>query len=99
MAHNAWASGVPRVSATWAQIQAGAGIAHLMKDSLDQTIQEVRPVLALAPEFRVATVTAYLRDLDQRLANPRFERSKDAVVLRRDIRAFITAAPLLPEGV
>jgi hypothetical protein len=53
LAHSAWAAGVPQVSATGAQIQAGAGIAHLMKDSLDQTVQEVTPVLALPPEFRL----------------------------------------------
>jgi transcriptional regulator with XRE-family HTH domain len=99
MAHSAWASGVPRVSATWAQIQAGAGIAHLMKDSLDQTIHEVTPVLALPPEFRVATVTAYLKDLDRRLGDPRFMRSRDALALSRDIQDFITAAPVLPKAV
>jgi hypothetical protein len=99
MAHSAWASGVPRVSATWAQIQAGAGIAHLMKDSLDQAIQEVTPVLALPPEFRVATVTAYLKDLDRRLGDPRFTRSRDAITLKRGIQDFITAAPVLPKAV
>lgn len=98
MAHSAWASGVPRVPATWAQIQAGASIAHLMKDSLDQAVQEVTPVLTLPPELRVATVTAYLRSLDRRLSDPRFGRSKDALALRRDIRDFITAAPVLPEA-
>jgi hypothetical protein len=99
MAQSAWASGVPRVSATWAQIQAGAGIAHLMKDSLDQTIQEVTPVLELPPEFRVATVTAYLKDLDRRLGDPRFICSRDAITLRREIQDFITAAPALPKAV
>jgi tetratricopeptide (TPR) repeat protein/predicted XRE-type DNA-binding protein len=98
MAHRAWESGVPRVPATWAQIQAGTGIAHLMKDSLDQAVQAVTPVLALPPEFRVATVTAYLKDLDHRLGNPRFGRSKDTLALRRDIQDFITAAPVLPEA-
>lgn len=98
MAHNAWASGVPRVPATWAQIQTGAGIAHLMKDSLEQAVQEVTPVLTLPPELRVATVTAYLKSLDRRLRDPRFDRNKDALALRRDIRDFITAAPVLREA-
>jgi hypothetical protein len=98
MAHRAWSSGVPRVPATWAQIQVGAGIAHLMKNRLGQTIQEVTPTLALPPEFRVATVTAYLKDLDQRLDSHRFDRSTDAIALRRDIQDFVTAAPILPEG-
>jgi tetratricopeptide (TPR) repeat protein len=98
MAHRAWEAGVPRVSATWAQIQAGTGIAHLMRGSLDQAVRDVTQVLTLLPEFRVATVTAYLKDLDRRLDDPRFGRSKDALVLRREIRDFITAAPVLPEA-
>jgi tetratricopeptide (TPR) repeat protein len=98
VAHRAWEAGVPRVSATWAQIQAGAGIAHLMKGSLDQAVREVNQVLTLLPEFRVATVTAYLKDLDRRLDDPRFGCSKAALTLRRDIRDFITAAPVLPEA-
>jgi hypothetical protein len=69
-----------------------------MKGSLDQAVQEVTPVLALPPDFRVATVTAYLKNLDHRLDDPRFGRSKDALALRRDIQDFITAAPVLPEA-
>jgi hypothetical protein len=90
-----WASGVPHVPATWAQIRAGAGIAHLMKGSLDGAIAEVTPMLTLAPELRVSTVTAYLKNLDRRLSTPRFENSKDAIALRQQIREFNSAA--LPE--
>jgi hypothetical protein len=95
MADAGWASGVPQVPATWAQIRAGAGIAHLMKGSLDGAVQEVTPMLTLAPELRVATVTAYLENLDQRLSQPRFERNKEATALRQQIREFNSAA--LPE--
>ena len=87
-----WASGVPHVPATWAQIRAGAGIAHLMKGSLDGAIEEVTPMLTLAPELRVSTVTAYLENLERRLGAPRFEGSKDAMTLRQQIREFNSAA-------
>jgi len=52
-----WASGEPMVAANWAQIRVGAGIAYLLKDSLDGVVEEVTPVLDLAPDLRVSTVT------------------------------------------
>jgi hypothetical protein len=97
MADDAWKSGVPRVLATWAQVRVGAGIAHLMKGSLDGAIEEVTPVLTLAPELRVATVTAYLKNLDKRLDQQHFEHSNEALALREQIRAFIATSLTLPE--
>lgn len=44
-----WASGAPFVAANWAQIRVGAALAHLSKRSLDAAIDEVTPVLTLAP--------------------------------------------------
>ncbi len=49
IADAAWSAGAPKVSANWAQIRAGAGMAHLLKGSLDGAITEVEPVLALPP--------------------------------------------------
>lgn len=87
-----WAAGEPRVLATWAQIRAGAGIAHLQKDSLDGAVAEVTPMLSLNPELRVATVTAYLDRLEQQLHQSRFHASKEAIQLRQEIRDFNSTA-------
>ena len=92
MADAGWASGDPRAPATWAQIRVGAGIAHLMKGSLDATVTEVSAMLDLEPEFRMATVTRYLADLKRRLAHPRFKDSVEASELTEGIREFISGA-------
>jgi DNA-binding transcriptional regulator YiaG len=72
LADAAWSTGAPKVAANWAQIRAGAGIAHLLKGSLDGAITEVEPVLALSSGMRVATVTAYTERLRRRLEHPRY---------------------------
>ena len=72
VADAAWSAGVPKVSANWAQIRVGAGIAHLMNGSLDETAAEMEPVLALPPGMRIATVTGYTERLRRRLGNPRY---------------------------
>jgi hypothetical protein len=87
-----WDSGAPFVPANWAQIRVGAGIAHLLKGSLDATIAEVTPVLTLSPDLRISTVTAYLDKLDQRLREPRFHGDTDVSELRLNIRDFNSAA-------
>jgi hypothetical protein len=69
----AWSAGAPRVSTNWAQIRAGAGIAHLLNGSLEGAVAEVDPVLALPPSMRVATVTAYTERLRRRLEHPRYD--------------------------
>jgi tetratricopeptide (TPR) repeat protein len=72
IADAAWSAGAPKVPANWAQIRAGAGIAHLLNGSLDGAVAEVEPVLALPPSMRVATVTAYTERLRRRLEHPRY---------------------------
>jgi hypothetical protein len=72
IADTAWLAGAPRVDANWAQIRVGAALAHLMEGSLDGTLAEVGPVLALPPSMRVATVTAYTERLKRRLGHPRY---------------------------
>jgi len=98
MADAAWDTGVPRIEATWAQIRAGAGIAHLMKGDLDGTVEQTTPILSLPPELRIDTVTAYLRELDRRLNEPRFTTDRQAVELRERIRAFYSAATMDDEA-
>ena len=88
-----WAAGDPHIPSTWAQIRAGAAIARLMQGSLDGATEEVTPVLALPPEFRIATVTGWVDDLGHRLASPRYAASPLAIDLRQQIRQFRSEAP------
>lgn len=92
VADEGWANGEPMVLANWAQIRVGAGIAHLVKGSLDGTASEVTPVLSLPAERRVATVTAYMDNLDRELQDPKVVDSKLAIELRQHIREFNVAA-------
>lgn len=52
-----WDAGGGKVTATWAQVRAGAAIAHLLKDSLDGAAGQLGPVLELPPDQRISTVT------------------------------------------
>ena len=78
--------------ATWAQVRAGAAMAYLILDSLDGAAAQIAPVLELAPEMRIDTVTGYLRTLDQMLSQPRFAGNAPAAVLRQQIGDFISAS-------
>jgi hypothetical protein len=96
LADEGWAAGDPHIPGTWAQVRIGAAIAHLLKNSLDGAAEQVTPMLALAPEFRIATVTGWLTDLDNHLASRRFAASPTAAGLRQQIRDFNALA--LPPG-
>jgi cytochrome b len=52
-------------------------------------------VLTMPPEFRIATVTGWLADLDDRLTSNRYARSGAATGLRQQIHEF-TANALPP---
>jgi hypothetical protein len=96
-ADQGWAAGDPHIPGTWAQIRIGAAIAHLLKDSLDGAIEQVTPMLAMPPEFRIATVTGWLADLDRHLFGRRYGSSPAASCLRQQIRDF-TANALPPHA-
>ena len=91
-ADHGWATGDPHIPGTWAQVRIGAAIAHLLKDSLDGSVEQVTPMLAMPPEFRIATVTGWLADLDQRLSTCRYSTSRSASGLRQQIRDFTASA-------
>lgn len=80
--------GRPCVTAAWAQIRIGAAIARLGQDALDGIAGEIAPVLALAPQFRIATVTGWLDDLGQRLSAGRYAGSPVTASLQQQIRCF-----------
>jgi hypothetical protein len=92
VADQGWAAGDPHIPGTWAQVRIGAAIAHLLNDSLDGAVEQVTPVLTMPPEFRIATVTGWLADLDDRLTSGRFAHSPAASGLRQQIREFTANA-------
>lgn len=85
-------SGRPYVTAAWAQIRVGAAIARLQQGALDGAAEEVAPMFALPPEFRIATVTGWLSDLLGRLSTCHYARSPAAVTLKDQIRHFTETA-------
>lgn len=87
-ADSAWSAGQPMVAANWAQIRIGAASAYLMLDSLDGTIAEVEPVLAIPPNMRVATVTAYAERLRALLWHSRFNGAVGVRELRERLVQF-----------
>jgi hypothetical protein len=92
VADEGWAAGDPHIPGTWAQVRIGAAIAHLLNDSLDGAVEQVTPMLTMPPEFRIATVTGWLADLDRRLSTCRYASSPAASCLRQQIRNFIASA-------
>jgi hypothetical protein len=92
MADAGWASGEPWVHGTWAQVRFGAGIACVIMGDLDGAAQQLAPVMATPPEFRLATVTNYLVNMDARLQDPRFQGSSSTAALREQIQEFNSTA-------
>ena len=91
-ADQSWTAGEPQIAGTWAQVRIGASIAHLQRGQLDGAAEDIAPVLAMAPDMRIATVTGWLHDLDSELRTGRHASSPIAVSLRHQIRDFTAAA-------
>jgi hypothetical protein len=87
-----WDAGGVRVTATWAQVRAGAAMAYLLKDSLDGAAGQLGPVLELPPGERIATITGYLDEINGMLQGRRFAHRPLAVRLGEQIREFNAAA-------
>jgi len=88
-----WAAGGAQVTSTWAQVRAGAAMAYLLKNSLDDAAGQLAPVLDLPPDQRISTVTGYLDEISGMLRAQRFAGSPLAVRLGEQIRDF-NAAPV-----
>jgi hypothetical protein len=58
----------------------------------DGAAAQVTPVMGMPAEFRLATVTNYLVDMDARLQHSRFHGSSTAAALRGQIREFNSIA-------
>ncbi len=91
-ADRAWAGGGPWVYGTWAQVRIGAAIARARKREVDGAAEEIAPVLSIAPEYRVVTITGRLGDVDQLLHEHQFQGSRDAADLSERIGAFRAAS-------
>jgi hypothetical protein len=76
-----WDAGGGKVTATWAQVRAGAAMAHLLKDSLDGAAGQLAPVMELPPDERIRTVTGYLDEISVMIRARRFAGSAAAVEL------------------
>lgn len=92
MADESWAGGAPLVQANWAQIRIGAATAHLDRGNFDAAAADIAPVLEMAPELRVSTVTAYTGSIARRLHDRRFHGSPIAGQLVNDLRTFALEA-------
>lgn len=82
-----WETGGGKVTATWAQVRAGAAMAHLLKNSLDGAAGQLGPVLDLPADQRIRTVTGYLDEISVML-RARFAGSPLAVQLGEQIKEF-----------
>lgn len=91
-ADECWASGEPWQYGVWSLIRIGAATAHVMKTDVEAASMQLGGVFALAPAFRITTMTGYLADLDSRLAQRRFRDVSAARDLREQIAAFSAAA-------
>ena len=87
-----WKSGEPWLYGVWSLVRTGAATAHVMKGDVEAASLQLGGVFALAPAFRITTMTGYLADLDSRLAQRRFRDVLTARELREQIAAFTTAA-------
>lgn len=87
-----WNNGGAQVTATWAQVRAGSALAYLLKDSLDGAASQLAPVLELAPELRIETVTGWMDEISAMLADPRFSGSSLGGELRQQVREFCSSA-------
>jgi hypothetical protein len=86
-----WSAGASKVAATWAQVQAGAAMAHLLKGSLDGAAAQLVPVLDLPPAQRIRTVTGYLDEIGTMIRAPQYAESALAAQLGEQIREFSAA--------
>ena len=89
-----WDAGGGKVTATWAQVRAGAAMAYLLKDSLDGAASQLAGVLELPPDQRIRTITGYLDEVSGMLGARRFGGSPVAAGLSDQISEFCSSAAI-----
>jgi hypothetical protein len=90
VADELWEKGEPRPFGVWSLIQAGAGIAQVMKGDLAAAGERLALVTQLPPDLRISTITGYLKDMDALLQDHRFGSVQEAAGMRDQIAAFTT---------
>jgi hypothetical protein len=60
--------------------------------ALEGAVNEIVPVLALALEFRMATITGYTAEIDKRLQQRRFQGNATAMEIRQQVKHFNSSA-------
>ncbi len=92
----AWRNGEEWAYGTWAQVQIGSAIAHLMNGEVEAAALTLQQILDQPQEQRLATLRARLhRDVTPLLANPTVGRSKFAVMIREGIADY-DQSPIRP---
>jgi hypothetical protein len=97
----AWRNGEEWAYGTWAQVQIGAAIAHLLNDEIEAAATVMQQVLNQPEEQRLATLASRMRrDVTPLLANPVIGGSKFAILLREGIENYDKPPirPLPPGG-
>jgi hypothetical protein len=84
----AYASGEPRAHGTEMQLHVSRALVYLHTGALDGAAEALGPVLATPAEQRLATVAGRLSDVATVLEAAPYDRSKDAIALRRAIADF-----------
>jgi transcriptional regulator with XRE-family HTH domain len=88
VAEAAWPAEQPKPFGTWAHLRIAAGHAHLMSGSVDGAAEQIRPVLDLRSEYRLATLTEHMATIQRMLLDRRFRGSREAARLRERIHEF-----------
>jgi tetratricopeptide (TPR) repeat protein len=95
-AEAAWRDGAQWAYGTWAQVQIGAAMAHVMGGAPEGASLVLQPVLNERAERRLATVTTRLRDeVISLLANSAIGQSRVAAALHEQITDYCEAQPVL----
>ncbi|MDQ6946929.1 MAG: hypothetical protein M3256_11835 [Actinomycetota bacterium] len=88
VAEAAWPPDQPKPFGTWAHLHIAAGHAHLMSGSVDGAAEQIRPVLDLPSDYRLATLTEHMATIQRLLLDRRFRGSGDATRLREQTDEF-----------
>ena len=92
----AWRNGEEWAYGTWAQVQIGAAIAHLLNGEIEAAATVMHQVLNQPEEQRLATLaTRMRRDVTPLLANQAAGGSKFAILLREGIENY-DKSPIRP---
>jgi hypothetical protein len=88
-AETAWRNGEKWAYGTWAQVQIGGAIAHLMNGEVEEAATILRQILDQPVEQRLATLRTRLHlDVAPLLADPAIGKGKTALMLRKEIADY-----------